>query len=281
MYELGDGMATVAADLPAETALAIYRTIDQLAHASCAEEHVSQRPVASVTSDGRTMEQRRADVFADLFLARRTAGSTDAAAGGIDGAEVQVVVDASTLAAAANEPGELKGYGPITGAHAREIAGRDSRWRRLLTDAAGHLLEVSPQTYKPSPSVARFVAIRDLTCRFPGCRRTPTTSALVPNAAEIDHTVPFPQGRSVPENLALLCKSHHLLKTHTEWRVSQDKHGVLTWVTPSGRAFRTYPHRYSTHGQTERPRVGGPPPGDALNSTSEPRSGAPPDSGVA
>ena len=253
MYELGDGMATVAADLPAEMALAIYRTIDQLAHASCAEEQLSQRPVPSVppvqpvpsvTSDGRTMEQRRADVFADLLLARRTNGLPDTAAGGTAGVEMQVVVDAATLAAAANEPGELKGYGPITGEHAREIAGGDSRWRRLLTDPAGRLLEVAPQTYKPSRSVARFVSMRDLTCRFPGCRRTPTTSALVPNAAEIDHTIPFPQGHTVPENLALLCKSHHLLKTHSEWRVSQDKLGVLTWVTPSGRPFRTYPHRW-------------------------------------
>jgi len=274
LYELGDGMATVAADLPAETALAIYRTIDQLAHASCAEAQLSQRAgsseppgpsappgpaVPSVTADGRTMEQRRADVFADLLLARRTGGAldtvTDGTAGDKFGVEVQVVVEASTLAAAGNEPGELQGYGPITGAHAREIAEGDSRWRRLLTDAAGRLLEVAPHTYKPSRSVARFIAMRDLTCRFPGCRRAPTTSSRVPNAADIDHTIPFPQGHTVPENLALLCRPHHLLKTHSEWLVSQDRFGVLTWVTPSGRPFRTYPHCY--------------------------RSGAPPDPGVA
>jgi len=305
MYELGDGMATVAADLPAETALAIYRTIDQLAHASCAEEQLSQRtvspvpsvsPVPRVTADGRTMEQRRADVFADLLLARRTNGFPGTAAGGTAEVEMQVVVDAATLAAAANEPGELKGYGPITGEHAREIAGRDARWRRLLTDAAGSLLEVTPQTYRPSRSVARFVSMRDLTCRFPGCRRTPTTSALVPNAAEIDHTIPYPQGHTVPENLALLCKSHHLLKTHSEWRVSQDQMGVLTWVTPSGRPFRTYPHRYSLDRDSRvwesldaDPRDG-PPPGqgsagspmaDGAALASEPRSGAPPDFGAA
>ena len=143
-----DGMATLHAELSAEDALAIYRTIDQVAHASCAEAVTQDaQPVAEVTPDGRTMDQRRADAFTDILLGRKAAGaaSSPAASGG----EVQVVVDAEVLAGVSDRPGELIGYGAITASHARELAQGDARWRRLLTDSTGRVVEVSPDAYRP------------------------------------------------------------------------------------------------------------------------------------
>jgi hypothetical protein len=264
-YFVGDdGMATLLADLPAEDALAIYRVIDQAAHASCAEEHslnnvrdalpedLVQQVVPDRTPDGRTMDQRRADAFTDLVLgpilgqAQHVPMLSTVAA-----TSARVIVDAETLAGMQDQPGELVGYGAITAEHARELVDAEARWRRLLTDPIGGLLEVSPQRYRPSRRLADFVVDRDVTCRFPGCRRPAAFFGT-----DLDHTTPFPVGATVAENLASLCRSHHLLKTHSEWKVEQGKRGSLTWTTPSGRVFRTFPHDY---------RSGAPPGKRALN----------------
>jgi len=241
-----DGMATLSADLAAEDALAIYRRIDQLATQSRAEERLLER--AASDHDLPSMDARRADAFTDVLLGS-TATAPDAEEPVVPPAvtEAHVIVTAETLAGVSQEPAELAGYGPITAEHARRLCDKDSRWRRLLTDASGSLLEVAPQTYRPTQSVSRFVETRDLVCRFPGCRRSAvarSTPGLRATGVELDHTVPFPAGETVPENLAALCKSHHLLKTHGNWRVEQDKAGVLCWTSPSGRRFHTHPHQY-------------------------------------
>ena len=230
-----DGMATLHAELSAEDALAIYRTIDDVAHASRAEALIQKaQPISEVTSDGRTMDQRRADAFTDILLGRRAADDKDSSSGSLVG-EVQVVVDAEVLAGVSDEPGELVGYGAITASHARDLARGDTRWRRLLTDPTGRVIDVNPNAYRPGREVSRLVRARDVVCRFPGCRRS---------SVDLDHTVPFPEGSTVPANLAALCRSHHLVKTHTEWHVEQDARGVLSWTTPSGRTFFTYPYPY-------------------------------------
>ena len=172
-----DGMSTLYAELPSEDALAIYRTIDQIAHASCAssvgellDAAPSGQPVPRLTPDGRTLDQRRADAFTDLLLSRATGDATVDKT--IAVSEVQVVVPFETLASLSDEPGELVGYGPITAEHARALADGDCRWRRLLTDPTGSAVEVTPQTYKPGRALERLVKARDLVCRFPGCRRS-------------------------------------------------------------------------------------------------------------
>ena len=264
-----DGMSTLYASLPSEDALTIYRSIDQIAHASCTdattelrEADSAEQPVPRVTPDGWSLDQRRADAFTDLLLFRTTTdASTDKT---IAVAEVQVVVPVETLAGLAQEPDETVGYGPITAEHARALAEGDCRWRRLLTDRVGSVVEVAPRTYKPGKALERLVKARDLVCRFPGCRRSAlNTSTGTPNRVDLDHTVPFPEGPTVAENLAALCRSHHLLKTHSEWLVQQDKGGVLTWTTPSGRTFRTQPHAYESAG-CPASRSGAPPDGRAV-----------------
>ena len=89
------------------------------------------------------MDQRRADAFTDILLGgeRRARGGSPAPPGD----EVQVVVDAEVLAGVSDKPGELVGYGAITASHARELAQGDARWRRLLTDPTGRVVEVNPR----------------------------------------------------------------------------------------------------------------------------------------
>ena len=122
--------------------------------------------------------------------------------------QIGVVVAMSTLAGLDEQPAELLGAGPITAPTARRIAA-GGVWRRLLTDPAGQLLEISADTYEPPQALRDLVLARDRTCRGPGCR-TPA------DRCDLDHTIPWPTGPTSPANLRALCRSHHRLKTHTD-----------------------------------------------------------------
>jgi len=231
-YPGTNGISTLLADLPATDALAMWRMIDHVAQTSRythtsnhTSNHTSEQ---DHPSDGRSIDQRRADALVDLVLGVTQPTTTT---------EVLVTMTAETLAGTSTEPGELVGYGPITATHARELA-QDARWRRLLTDPTGHLLEVSPTTYRPSKTLTRYIKTRDLTCRFPGCRRTTTGTN---SGTDLDHTTPFPHGLTTPDNLAVLCRSHHQLKTHTDWKLVQLPGAIMKWTTPTGHTFHTHP----------------------------------------
>ncbi|HKA69987.1 MAG TPA: HNH endonuclease, partial [Actinomycetes bacterium] len=107
----------------------------------------------------------------------------------------------------------------------------------------GALLELGRTTYVPPAALADQVRARDVTCRFPGCRRPAI-------GCDLDHTRRHPDGPTCPCNLAALCRHHHRLKHHTDWTVVQDEHGVLTWTSPTGHVYRTYP---PPRGQPEQP----------------------------
>ena len=88
----------------------------------------------------------------------------------------------STLIGADDQPAELVGHGPIPAGLAREIAA-DAVWRRLVTDPlSGTVLDYGRTTYHPPAALADHVRVRDVYCRFPGCRRRAAD-------AELDHVV--------------------------------------------------------------------------------------------
>ena len=144
------------------------------------------------------------------------------------GPAVQVVVALSTLLGCDQYPAELVGHGPIPAALAREIAADPTgTWHRLVTDGGGRLLDAS-RSYTPPPRLRAHVIARDLTCRFPGCRRQAT-------GCEIDHVVAYSAGGPTAEpNLHALCPRHHHLKHEAGWKV-QRRDGTTEWTTPTGR----------------------------------------------
>ena len=146
---------------------------------------------------------------------------------------IQVVMSYSTLIGADDQPAELVGEGPIPASLAREIAA-DGVWRRLVTDPlSGTVLDFGRTTYHPPAGLADHVRVRDLTCRFPLCRRRAAD-------AELDHIVPWAEGGETNEaDLHAFCRHHHTLKHHAGWRVEAHPDGRLTWITPTG-------HRYTT-----------------------------------
>lgn len=133
---------------------------------------------------------------------------------------------------------ELEGVGPIPVEVAAQLAAEGGTLRRLLTDpVSGVPLALDRRQYRPPPSLAEFVKARDGTCRFPGCDRPA-------HHCEVDHTVAWQWGGPTnADNLACLCRRHHVLKHESEWQVMQVGDAVLHWTSPTGAARATRPRR--------------------------------------
>ncbi|GLJ80473.1 HNH endonuclease signature motif containing protein [Microbacterium imperiale] len=216
---------------------------------------------SSFAGDTRTVDQVRADVFADLLLAGApsldpTADDDGNGALGAIRAKVQVVVSALTLTGEDDGPADLVGRSPIDAATARELAGDNTAWDRLLTHpVTGTVLECD--AYQPTAAMRRLLRARDRHCRFPGCRQPAVR-------CEIDHTHAASDGGATHVgNLAHLCKRHHDVKHHTRWRVKQLPGGRLVWTSPTRRVYRE----------------DAPPPLVAFAPASDPPMGRPPGDG--
>jgi hypothetical protein len=234
LYPDEHGMASIWAYLSAERATALMAALT--AHAATLDD----APGAE-----RGIDQKRADILADLADAIRPAHTDDTGgpvadaaspspggerrrAGG-HGPAVQVTVALSTLLGYDDDPAELAGHGPIPAALAREIAADPTgTWQRLITDSAGHVLDAS-RAYSPPPRLRTHVTARDRTCRFPGCRRAAT-------GCELDHIAPYATGGpTTADNLHALCPRHHHLKHEAGWHVHRRADGTTEWATPTGR----------------------------------------------
>ena len=93
-------------------------------------------------------------------------------------------------------------------------------------------------SYRPPPSLAHLIRVRQQRCAFPGCGRAA-------RRCDLDHTIAFEQGgRTCECNLAPLCRRHHQAKQAPGWRLEQPEPGIMIWTTPSGRRYTTYPTTY-------------------------------------
>jgi hypothetical protein len=222
-----DGMASLWALLPAPDAYAAQEWLTRLARGCGAD-------------DPRSMDERRADLLADL-LSGRLRNPDLVLPTPVNPAKplVQVTMPMTALFGLTDDPAELLGYGPITAEMAREIAAT-AVWRRLLFDpASGTLLDHGRTTYTPPVALADFVKARDVYCRFPGCRQKVVNG-------ELDHVAAFADGGATSDiNLAGLCVRHHHLKhAGGGWQVRALPDGGLEWTTPAGRAYVTRPYDY-------------------------------------
>jgi hypothetical protein len=221
-----DGMAWLSAYLPAAEALGAYNRVSELA------------ATLQCPGEERTLTQLRADVFRDLLID----GEAGDRASGVT-AKVFVTVPVLTLLdrdelLGHELPATLDGYGPIDADTARTLAGHAPSFVRLLTHPeTGAVLSVGRESYRVPQDLKNWLQIRDVTCRFPGCSRHASR-------CEIDHTHDWAHdGQTRHDNLAHLCKSHHILKHKSDWQVAQARDGTgnLTWTSPAGRNYTTKP----------------------------------------
>lgn len=174
-----------------------------------------------------TLGQARADAFLDLLLSQAQVTTT-----------VTVTVSDETLAlcgdaVVASEPGLS---GTIVGAELVRLLSDPAVRLRLarLDSLTGSTAYLSTESYRPGKELERLVRERDGTCRFPGC-------GVAASRCDIDHAVEFPRGPTDIRNLHCLCRRHHGFKHHAGWRVDLAWDGTLTWTSPTGREYVTFP----------------------------------------
>ncbi|MEL7976076.1 DUF222 domain-containing protein [Isoptericola sp. F-RaC21] len=284
-----DGMAWLTAHLPAPHAHAVADRLDTLAdrlHAA---------------GDPRGRGELRADALTDLLLddgtldltlghvAPSTApnghGPADtehhapAALGSLAPVarairpRVNVTVPVLSLLGITDAPAVLDGHVPIDAETARALCAHAPSFRRVLTHPeTGVVLSVGRRSYAVPADLRALLAERDATCRFPGCTRPAGRS-------DVDHTVAWADGgQTRADNLAHLCRRHHVMKHSTRWTVRQvtgttagvadgtagSLDGTLEWTSPTGRIHATAPTSPETtrHRTPPRPLVedGDPPP---------------------
>jgi hypothetical protein len=245
-----DAMATLVGHLPAAGATALMTALNQ---------HATSHSAA----DPRTMDQRRADALIDLVTGSPSPAHLsedpegvpaspadmgshgDTASGTPPGRHrglrplVQVTVALSTLLGFDEQPGELAGYGAIPADLARRLAADPTgTWRRLITDDRGQLLDYGRARYRPPADLARYIAARDRTCRFPHCNRRA-------QSCDLDHELAWNQGgRTVASNLTALSPRHHHAKHEAGWRPERLADGSTRWTSPDGHIYRKPPATY-------------------------------------
>ncbi|CAG7844024.1 putative protein [Pseudoclavibacter triregionum] len=188
--------------------------------------------------DDRSLDEIRADLLADLALGGESRQIADVLGEGAPRivARIDIEVPALALAGASAEPAELLGVGPIPRQQALEAFGEHPELYRLVTDPVTRLPLASEQRLAWG-GLRRTLLARDQTCRMPGCRRPA-------GRCDVDHTVPWSEGGATePDNLAHLCRGHHTMKHETAWQVRQLGHGLLEWISPSGRVAWDRPLR--------------------------------------
>lgn len=273
LQSAGDGMAWVTAYLRADHALAVRHRLDIAADATSGR--------CDTGSDARTLDQLRADALVELITQHEMGidcgtprGAVPRRRGRRGRREVAVYLSgtASALRGEAGPPAELAGYGAIHPTLAHQIineraggakaADRRDAGAGAGAGSAGGDLVISvtdsgppPATaaYVPGDALARAVRERDQRCTFPGC-------SVPASYADLDHIAPYrvwpgtsaggtgtspPQTRA--ENLHVVCRPHHNLKTVGWWSTRREQDGTLRWIgVRTGHSYEHLPEGVTT-----------------------------------
>ncbi|WP_372493759.1 DUF222 domain-containing protein [Prauserella aidingensis] len=218
-------MSSFEAHLPAEVAGACYTRVDGMARSLRRDGH------------GRTLDQLRADVTADLLLGRDPGAAAPEAA-----AMVYVHVPADAALSISDEGCELDGYGPIPAPIAREImTNTRSSWRAVLCDpGTGDPVDLGRTRRRPSATIRDLVRVRDRECIMPWCHRPA-------RHCDHDHEHPWATtgagggGSTSAANGGPRCRRHHRLKDRPGWNTRYDPvHGVTRVTTPHGSTYTAH-----------------------------------------
>jgi Domain of unknown function (DUF222) len=230
-----NAMCYLSVLLPAAQGTAVFAALD--------------RAAVAAAGDGRT----RGAVMTDTLVERVTGHP----AAQPEPVAVNLVLSDTTLFGADNCSALIEGYGPIPAAVARRLvmdAVLDERTRATLRrlyrhPASGSLVAMESRSRCFPKGLARFIGVRDQTCRTPYC------DAPIRHR---DHAQPRNRGGPTSARNGLgMCERCNYVKETPGWRVTTcDEKGVHTaeFVTPTGLQYR------STAPPLPGPPPAGPPP---------------------
>jgi hypothetical protein len=262
MQRRGEGMSELGMIAPTVLAEGIWDRLTQQAHETKTAQVAAPEGDTEdddAVYDQRNLDQIRADIAIDLLLTGGptidpTTGAITGALGGLAAiqARASIVIPALTAAGLADRGATLDGATPVDADTARCLLAQAPSWERILTHPIhGHVL--ATDTYRRPANLDRYLAARDIHCRFPGCRRPA-------RHCDRDHNRDWALGGTTEAcNLACLCKRHHTLKTEKPWKPVQLRDGSIRWTSPLGRVSTDPPERYVIFRDDPDPPPGDPP----------------------
>ena len=208
---------SLEAELPAADGAVVARALERLA---------DDLPVMP---DEHAVHDRPARL-ADAMVAM--ASVTVAADADPDRALVVVHADVDSLSAEATGC-EIDGGGVAHAETARRLA-CSARVQAVFEDGAGNVVHLGGIRREPPTWMARQLRYRDHGCVFPGCGTRAFTEG---------HHIEWwgRGGRTVLENLALVCSWHHKLVHEYRWVIRRGRDGVVRWYRPDGRRYLAGP----------------------------------------
>jgi hypothetical protein len=176
----------------------------------------------------RTIAQIEADIAGDLLTGKGTPYEVKTRLG----ITIPVTTFSDTpeiLTTAHTDPAILDGYGPIDPETAKALAASAPAFRRIFTDPVdGIILTMDRTTYRPTAGQREYLNLKYRTCSAPGCNRPA-------DECDIDHTLDWQYGGPTNEdNLGPAHEGHHRVRHVTKITVTRNKHGGITWTTPTG-----------------------------------------------
>ncbi len=92
-----------------------------------------------------------------------------------------------------------------------------------------------PTARLPGTELRRWIAVRDRTCVFPGCR-------VPAHRADADHSIEHARGGETTDtNLGPSCRHDHRMRHEGGWTLEQTSPGQFTWTSRLGRTYYRQP----------------------------------------
>jgi hypothetical protein len=230
-----DTMSRLSAELPVAQGVAVFASLSAAADS------------ARASGDPRSRGQIMADTLVERVLGT---------AGGVVPVEVGLVVSDEVLFGTRDDSAHLDGFGPIPAELARELAERAAAkglagLRRLYRRPAdGQLVAMDSRSRRFRGGLARFIRLRDQTCRTPWCDAP---------IRHIDHPEPTAEdGETSDVNGQGLCEDCNYAKEAPTWRVRPvrvDPH-TIEIRTPTGRVYRSHAPPLPGRGASGAPAAG-------------------------
>ncbi|HWE88583.1 MAG TPA: DUF222 domain-containing protein, partial [Pseudonocardiaceae bacterium] len=143
-----------------------------------------------------------------------------------------------------------EGDSTLTASQARRLA-CDSKILPMVLGSRSEPLDVGRSTRTIPTAIRKALVSRDGGCAFPDCDRPPQWT-------DAHHIVFVADGGPTSlDNLVLLCRSHHTLIHHSQWRIDMDD-GIPVFIPPAyidrDQTPRTNPlHRHRAVGSRREP----------------------------
>lgn len=212
-----EGTASLAVIGPMTEILSLGRRLDQSARAVQVAQRAALRDGGPVPfDDGTVQESARPMTLARLRYEVMTRSVLDTGGHAVPEARfrLNVTVPAMTLLGLTEAPAMIDGVTPLPAPMARELAGGEGTWYRILTDpTTGAFLPLPAQRYTPTRAMLEYLRLRHGTCAVPGCTRSTSWASEADHIDEFDRTGAGRGGATELENLHLLCWKHHQDKT--------------------------------------------------------------------